>query len=120
MNRLTPVFLTVFLFSTLLSCDTMGQSFSEFDYDRYSFSEADVLNALKDSTYLGLSYLEITSMQPKEVWNFSQKSNISLTKVLIAQSTARTDLKEIRSAFLKKEAQMIYEDIDRSLGIEKK
>lgn len=117
MTFLKPTSTTLTLL--LISLYSFGQVSTEFDYSKHSFSELDVLRMLKDSTYLGLSYTEITSMQPRDVWSFSQNSSFSLTEVLTAQSNARADKLAIETRLLNIEEKKIYDDIDRQLGIKK-
>ena len=58
-------------------------------------------------------------MGSKEVMEFSKKRGLSLTTVLIARTKAETDIIVIRKGLLEKEVEMIYDDIDRKLGITK-
>ncbi len=103
----------------LISLYSFGQTSTGFDYSRHSFSESDVLKMLEDSSYLGLSYQQITSMETKEAIVFYKKNGYSMSQFIVAQSKARADIMDIRSELMKKEAEAIYVEIDKKLGIRK-
>ncbi|MBL4585690.1 MAG: hypothetical protein JKX84_01330 [Flavobacteriales bacterium] len=112
-------FILLLLTALLSPSVSMAQSPSKFDYSNYSFAEADVFRLLEDSTYLGLSYQEITSMQPKVAIAFCKKHEHSISQFIVAQITAEADIMDVRSVFLENEAKRIYDEIDKKLGIKK-